>query len=310
MKVVVVGSLNCDLVTRVTRLPGPGETVLATEFHTFVGGKGSNQAIAAARAAAPGVRVAMIGRVGRDGHADLLRARLEEAGVDHAHVRVDDAAPTGVALITVDDAGENVIVVAANANGAVTPAHVDAARRAFDGATVVLLQLEIPIDAALRAAEIGREVGARVVLVPAPAPAPSAALDALLAQVDVLLPNETEALLCAGLPHDASPEDASDRLRARGIGTVVVTMGERGALLATAEGREIVAAPRVEAVDTTGAGDAFAGAFAAALAEGQTLLDAVRFGVCAGAQACTVLGAEPSLPRRASIAALAVEALS
>lgn len=301
MKVVVVGSLNCDLVTRVARLPRPGQTVLATSFHTFVGGKGSNQAIAAARAAAPGVRVAMIGRVGRDGHADLLRSKLEEAGVDHAEVRADDAAPTGVALVTVDDDGENVIVVAANANGAVTPAHVDAARGAFDGATVVLLQLEIPLDAATRAAVIGHEVGARVILVPAPAPAPSAALDALLEEVDVLVPNEIEAALCAALPPDAPVEDAVDRLRARGIGTVLVTLGARGALIATAEGRATVPAPEVDAIDTTGAGDAFAGALAAALAEGHPLAEATRFAVTAGSLACTTLGAEPSLPTREAL---------
>lgn len=299
MKIVVVGSLNCDLVSRVARAPGPGETVLATSFHTFVGGKGCNQAIAAARAAAARGAVAMVGRVGRDGFAGALLAKLDEAGVERSGVREDAHAATGVATITVDDAGQNSIVVAPNANATFSPADVDDARATFDGAAVVLLQLEIPLETATRAAALGRAAGARVILVPAPAP--ERLPEELLALVDVLVPNEIEARALAGLPVTAAPDEAAERLRSRGVATVIVTLGGDGALVTDQDGASLVPAVPIEVIDTTGAGDAFAGALAAALASGVDVREATRFAVAAGSLACTKLGAEPSLPHREAI---------
>lgn len=304
MKIVVVGSLNCDLVSRVARAPAPGETVFATSFHTFVGGKGCNQAIAAARAAAPGIGVAMVGRVGRDGFARDLFAKLDVAGVDRSQVLADAASVTGVATITVDEAGQNSIVVAPNANATLTPSAVEDARAALAIATVVLLQLEIPIAAAIRAAAIGREAGARVLLVPAPAPVHLP--DELMSLVDVLVPNEIEARSLAAVAATATPEAAAETLRRRGVGAVIVTLGGDGALVVDDAGTCHVPAPRVDVVDTTGAGDAFAGALSAELARGGDLRDATRFAVAAGSLACQVLGAEPSLPRREDILAAIV----
>lgn len=292
MKIVVVGSLNCDLVTRVPALPRPGETTLASAFHTFVGGKGCNQAIAAARAAGAGTSVAMIGRVGRDGFADVLLAKLDEACVDRTRVGVDATAPTGVALITVDDQGQNSIVVAPNANACLTAEALDPA--AFEGARVVVLQLEIPIATAIRAASIGRAAGARVLLNPAPAPA--SLPDALLANVDVLVVNETEAAALAG-----TSVDGAGAFLSRGPSAVLLTLGGDGAVLVERDARHAIPALPVNVVDTTAAGDAFVGAAAAWLAEGASLAAAARAAVAAGSLACTALGAEPSLPRRAAI---------
>jgi ribokinase len=301
-RIAVVGSLNCDLVSRVARLPAPGETVTATSFHTFVGGKGCNQAIAAARAAGAGVAVSMIGKVGLDGFASRLRASLEEAGVDASHVLTDPAAATGVATITVDDAGQNCIVVAPNANGLLGEADIEGARAVIEGASIVLLQLEIPMPTVIRAATIAKRGGARVILVPAPAP--KSLPEPLFGVVDVLVPNEVEARALSNRGSTMTDAAAAEALRGRGLGTVIVTLGARGALLAYPSGSVVIPAPHVDAIDTTGAGDAFAGALAAALAEGATMNEAVRFAVAAGAVACTSLGAEPSLPRRDAILAM------
>ncbi|MFO0614706.1 MAG: ribokinase [Polyangiaceae bacterium] len=301
--IAVVGSLNCDLVSRVERLPAPGETVSATSFHTFVGGKGCNQAIAAARASLPGVTVAMVGKVGRDGFASTVRQKLAEAGVDASHVAVDPVAATGVATITVDDDGQNSIVVAPNANGLLTETDVEAARELIEGASVVLLQLEIPIATVVRAATLAKRGRALVILVPAPARATLP--DELYRSVDVLVPNEVEAVTLAGRAASASDAEVAAALRARGPAAVIVTLGARGARLASSAGAELLPAPPVHAIDTTGAGDAFAGALAAELASGAGMKEAVKFAVAAGAAACTTLGAEPSLPQREAILAIA-----
>lgn len=299
-RVTVVGSLNMDLVVRAPRLPGPGETIIGGEFLTLPGGKGANQAVAAARL---GVQVALVGRVGRDAFAGPLLDNLDAAGVDHTFVRQDPEAATGVALIVVDAGGQNSIVVASGANMRLSPADVDAARAAIAAADVLLLQLESPLETVARAAEVARAHGVRVILNPAPARALPAAL---LAQVDVLVPNESETALLANraVTSPAEAEAAATALRGLGVETVILTLGERGALLAREGGSTHVPAFQVTPVDTTAAGDAFVAGLAVALAEGQPLPEAVRWGNAAGALATTRLGAQPSLPARQAVAAL------
>ena len=298
--ITVVGSLNMDLVVRAPRIPQPGETIIGGDFHTVPGGKGANQAVAAARL---GAQVSMVGRVGRGAFAGPLLKNLAAAGVEHAFVTQDSEAATGVALIVVDDAGQNSIVVASGANARLSPTDVDAAGAAIAAADALLLQLESPLETVTRAAELARAHGATVIVNPAPARSLPAAL---LSLVDVLIPNESEAALLTGLPigDPAEAEAAATALRKLGVGTVILTLGERGALLAREDGAEHFPAFEVTPVDTTAAGDAFVGGFAVALAGGQPLAEAVRWGNAAGALATTKLGAQPSLPSRQDLEAL------
>ncbi len=226
-RVVVVGSLNIDLVTHTERIPAPGETVLGGDLATVPGGKGANQAVAAARL---GAQTAMVGQLGDDGFAAQLRQSLAADNIDARHVTTVDAA-TGVALIVVDARGQNSIVVASGANMRVTPADVDAAAETIANADVLLLQLEIPLESVKRAAEIAHANGVTVILNPAPAqPLPAD----LLALVDILVPNESETATLTGLPVESEAElaTAANALRAFGIDTVLLTLGERGVLLA------------------------------------------------------------------------------
>jgi len=287
--IVVVGSLNMDLVVRAPRHPQPGETILGGDFRTFPGGKGANQAVAAARL---GAAVQMIGRVGADAFGDALLRTLAQDGVNTTHVRRDQEAPTGVALITLNAAGQNAIVVAPGANARVTPQDVVAAEAAFAGAAVLLLQLECPLPAVAQAIELAKQHGAQVVLNPAPAQPLDAAL---LAQVDYLLPNQNELALLTGLD-DVRP--AVSRLQALGVRRIVVTLGEEGVLVAEGDSEIHLPAHGVPVVDTTAAGDAFAGAFAVALLEGHSTRQAAAWGNAAGALAVMRAGAQPSLPRR------------
>ena len=298
-RVVVVGSLNMDLIVRSPRIPAVGETILGHGFHTAPGGKGANQAVAAARL---GARVSMVGRIGADSFGEALLASLQSSGVDLTYVKLDADAATGVALITVDDAGQNSIVVASGANFTAVPADVDDAQAAFEGADILLLQLENPLDVVLRAAGLAKVHGLKVVLNPAPArPLPHE----LLSKVDFLVPNETETSLLVGQPV-CGLEDAlaaARRLRAQNATALVLTLGEQGALLVNDEGEQLFPAFKVNVVDTTAAGDAFLGGFAAALSEGRPLAEAVRWANAAGALAATRLGAQPSLPLRSALEA-------
>jgi ribokinase len=297
-RVAVAGSLNMDLIARAPRIPQPGETILGSDFSTAPGGKGANQAVAAARLRA---QVSMVGRVGRDAFAQNLLASLAAAGVDHRHVIQDAQTATGVALIMVDDGGQNSIVVAPGANARLSPADVEAARATIATADVLLLQLESPLEAVARAAELAHAHGVTVILNPAPACELPAEL---LAQVDVLVPNESETAILTGLPAGSQVEVQAAALLELGVGAALLTLGERGALLARPEGTEHVPAFRVTPVDTTAAGDAFVGGFAAALAEGRSPVEAVRWGCAAGALATTKLGAQPSLPTHQEVEAL------
>jgi len=245
--------------------------------------------VAAARL---GAAVRMIGRVGADAFGEALLQTLAQDGVDTRHVRRDQEAPTGVALITLNAAGQNAIVVAPGANARVTPQDVIAAEAAFAGAAVLLLQLECPLPAVAQAIALAKQHGAQVVLNPAPAQPLDAAL---LAQVDYLLPNQNELALLTGL---ADLRPAVSRLQAVGVRRIVVTLGEEGVLVAEGDSERHIPAHGVTVVDTTAAGDAFAGAFAVALLEGHSTYQAAAWGNAAGALAVTRAGAQPSLPRR------------
>lgn len=300
--VCVLGSINMDLVVRTPRLPRAGETILGGPYRTCPGGKGANQAVAAARA---GARVSFIGAVGDDAHGAEMRRVLAADGVDLSRVRTVADEATGVALITVEEGGENTIVVASGANGRVGRADVLAAEGTLAACGVVLAQLEVPMEAVEAAAELASARGATFVL----NAAPGAALpEALLARVGVLVVNRGEAALIAG--GDAEPEALARRLLAMGAAggagaeerAVVVTLGAEGALLAVLDGGVArVPAVRVRPVDTVGAGDCFVGVLAAELARGAPLAEGCRLASAAAALSTTRAGAIPSLPARAEV---------
>ena len=298
--VVVVGSLNMDLVTRTARRPERGETLLGEAFDMFVGGKGLNQAIAAAR---QGAAVRMVGRLGADDFGRRLRQTMDAEGIDARHVAEDATTSSGIATIVIDGKGDNSIIVVSGANGHVGPGDVERAADVIAHADVLMLQLEVPLDAVLRAAQIARAAGVRVLLNPAPA---RELPDELLRLVDVLTPNETETQILTGLriDDDASAARAADALLGRGVGAAVLTLGARGALLADGAQHRRIPGYSVEVVDTTAAGDAFCGALAAQLGRGTPLAAAVRYANAAGALATTVLGAEPAMPRLAAVEGL------
>ncbi|MBO0656286.1 ribokinase [Streptomyces triculaminicus] len=290
--VLVVGSANADLTVRVDRRPGPGETVLGTDLVESAGGKGANQAAAAARL---GARTALLARVGDDAFGELLLDAQRDAGTELRHVLVEKGARTGTAMIVVGPDGDNSIVVSPGANAALSPADVTAAREVIAASAVLSLQLEVPERTVRAAVAVAAETGTRVVLNPSPAPE---VLDpALLAAADPLVVNEHEARRLSGLP-DGDPGRRAAALRDLGARSVVVTLGAQGALALDADAAEPASVPgvEVEVVDTTGAGDAFTGALAARLARGASLAEAARFAVRVGAASVTREGAQPSYP--------------
>ncbi|MFI6767957.1 ribokinase [Streptomyces sp. NPDC050355] len=301
--VLVVGSANADLTVRVERRPGAGETVLGTDLVESAGGKGANQAAAAARI---GGRTALLARVGGDAYGELLLHAQREAGTDVAPVIVDQAARTGTAMIVVDPDGDNSIVVSPGANAALTPQDVAAAKEVIAASSVVSLQLEIPMESVRAAAAAAAQAGTRVVLNPSPAPEAALATE-LLAVADPLVVNEHEARRLSGRA-DGTPAEWAQALLDQGARSVVITLGGDGALVLDAAGIGEVAGVRVKAVDTTGAGDAFTGALATRLARGASLQEAARFAVRVGAAAVTKPGAQPSYPTRAELELLAPEA--
>jgi ribokinase len=295
--VVVVGSSNTDMILRVPRVPRPGETLLGGEFSTAAGGKGANQAVAAARA---GGNVAFVARLGLDSLGDAAMEGFRREGMTLSHVVRDRRQPSGVALIFVGADGENSIGVAGGANQGLSPRDVAAARGLISGARVLLLQLETPLATVEKAAEIGMRAGIEVILNPAPA---QELPDSLLRKVTLLTPNETEASMLAGtsVVDVASATRAARHLQRRGARNVIVTLGANGALVAAGSEAKWVPGFRVKAVDTTAAGDVFNGALAVRLAEGGPLWDAVRFAHAAAAISVTRRGAQPSIPTRREI---------
>ena len=298
-EIVVIGSANADLVATSRHIPAPGETVLGDSFRIVAGGKGANQAVAAARL---GGRVAFVGRVGDDAFGRTLAQGLQDAHVDCTHLQSTSGVETGVALIVISNAGENAICVVAGANRHLTPADIDAAEETIAAARVCLLQLEIPLETALHTIALARRLGVETILDPAPAPA---AAPAGLFHVDILSPNQSEAVQLLGADYaPGDPSDVAQALRQRGGRTIVLKRGADGAYLSSGSIKTSVPGFRVDAVDTTAAGDAFTAALGVARVEGMSLESAVRFANAAGALACTKLGAQPALPARAQVTAL------
>jgi len=290
--IVVLGSLNMDLVVKAPRAPEAGETIRGHEFRLVPGGKGANQAAAAARL---GGQVAMVGRVGDDAFGPVLIENMARQGVDTGHIRMDQEASSGVAVITVDDTGENRIVISAGANGRVSKGDVDRVEALFRNARFLILQFEIRLEVVDYAIDKAARYPVEVILNPAPA---TPASPEFLGRVDWLVPNETETKILTGLDVSdlSSAERAAKEFLSHGVRQVVVTLGERGALLVTQGQVTHVPARKVKAVDTTAAGDAFIGGLAVALVQGFSRLEAVRYATVAGTLAVTKFGAQTSLP--------------
>jgi ribokinase len=309
--IVVIGSMNMDLVCRCGRMPRAGETVSGQDLLTIPGGKGANQAVAAAKVGASGDEVHLVGRVGHDDFGQRLLVGLREHGVRSEHVIVTEGSSTGCAVILVDKAGENSIVVSPGANGKVSPEDVDGAEDLIAGAAVVIVQLEIPLETVAHAIGLCRRAGVKVILDPAPVPAKGLSSKALY-QVDVLTPNQSEAetLLASGAAMGRSKrarrvdaKQLGQELLERGPGVVLLKLGAKGAMIVDNEIQH-VKGYKVNVVDTTAAGDAFNGALAVAMAEGMELGRAVRFANAAGARACEKFGAQPALPTRMEVEGL------
>lgn len=296
-RIVVVGSSNTDMIIKTSRIPRPGETIIGGEFSTAAGGKGANQAVAAARA---GGDVSFVARVGDDMFGRQAVAGFNADMIDVSHVLEDSSAPSGVALIFVGEQGENSIAVASGANALLTPDDVMNARNTITSADVLVMQLETPLETVRAAAALAHDQGVRVILNPAPAQP----LDAdILGHVSVLTPNETEAELLTGIAvsNASDAEAAASKLYSMGVDTVVITLGARGVFLLDSNHKDLVPGFSVNAVDATAAGDVFNGALAVALAEATPLIDAARFANAAAALSVTKLGAQPSAPGRAEI---------
>jgi ribokinase len=301
--IVVVGSINTDLVGRTQRMPRAGETLLGSDFRMVPGGKGANQAVAVARA---GGNVKMLGRVGDDMFGEQHLANFRDNGVDTHLVQMTAGVPTGVAIIMVDDDGENSIVVIPGANNSLLPIDIEEAREIVETAQIVMLQLEIPMETVEAVIRMAKGAGVPVILDPGPA-RPLA--KELLAQVDIITPNEHEAQVLAG-EEIHNLDDAyrvAGKLLESGVKNVLLKLGGNGVIIATPQGMEHVPAHKVKAEDTTAAGDSFAGGLAVALAEGFSLRSAVLFANAVGALAVTKLGAQTAIPTRQEIEAFMAE---
>ena len=301
MKVVVFGSFAVDLTSRSRGLPLPGQTLLGTSFQLGPGGKGSNQAVAAHRA---GADVTLVTKVGRDVFGKVATDFYESEGMDTSYILLDDERTTGTALIMVDEeTAQNKIVVTSGACGNITPGDVERCRALLEGAGLLLMQHEINMDAQYAAMDIAHRAGVKIVLNPAPAmPIP----DEALAKVDIITPNETEARALTGveIKTEADARCAARAFFQKGVKQVVITLGGMGAFASDGERSLLLPRLTVNAVDTTGAGDAFNGGFVTALSEGRGLFDALRMGNVTGALSVTKAGAAPSMPSRAQIDAL------
>lgn len=290
--IVIIGSSNTDMVIKSPHLPAPGETILGGTFFMNAGGKGANQAVAAARL---GGHVSFIAKVGKDIFGKEAILLFKKEGIDISSVLKDKKNPSGVALITVDDKGENCISVASGANAALTPANVKKFKSKIEEASILLMQLETPLDTISFAASHAAMHGVRIIINPAPAaPLP----DELLSKLSVITPNEKEAEMLTGVPvfDVSSAEKAARLLYEKGVGSIIITMGSKGALLLHENKCSLVETVKVDAVDTTAAGDVFNGALAVALSEGKNMEDAVRFACRAASISVTRLGAQSSAP--------------
>jgi len=297
MKIVIVGSSNTDMIVKTARIPKPGETVIGGTFSMAAGGKGANQAVAAARA---GGKVTLVCRVGSDLFGAQAVKGFRADGINVSRIVRDKKAASGVALIFVDAAGENSIAVASGANAALSPSDVRMAKAAISSADVLLMQLETPLETVQAAADIAAKGNVPVILNPAPAqPLP----ESLLKKISILTPNEHEAELLTGIPvqGEEDAQAAAEALTARGVGMTIITLGPKGAYVHSNSFKGMIPGFSVTAVDSTAAGDVFNGAFAVAFAEKRPLEEAVRFANAAAALSVTKLGAQPSAPMRRAI---------
>ena len=293
-RIFVIGSSNTDMVVRTSRIPRPGETIIGGTFMMNPGGKGANQAVAAARL---GGNVTFVARTGNDMFGDGSIANYREAGIDTRYIFRDENYPSGVALISVDDNAENSIVVSPGANNELSIRDVEAAKKELEAANYLLMQLEMPMETAEYAARTAVESGVKVILNPAPATQLS---EELLKNVYLITPNETEAELLTGIAinNEEDAKLAADKLISMGVENVIITLGSLGALIRDASGFATQEARKVEAVDTTAAGDVFNGALCVALTEGMDIRDAVRFATVAASISVTRMGAQSSVPTR------------
>ncbi len=296
-KIIVVGSSNTDMIIQVPKIPGPGETVVGGKFSTAAGGKGANQAVAAARA---GADVTFIARVGSDHFGEEAIRRFKRDNIKTDFIVKDKTVPSGVAEIFVAQDGENSIAVALGANANLSPLDIEKALPEIKNADVLLLQLEMPVATVKKVVSLGKKLGIKTILNPAPA---SPIDDDTLRQVAVLTPNEPETEFMTGIPikTEEDARKAAHALLNKGIPLVIITLGSGGVLVASNESMTRIPAFPVQAIDTTGAGDVFNGALAVAIAEKKTLQDAIRFANAAAALSVTKLGAQPSVPRRKEI---------
>jgi ribokinase len=294
VKIIVAGSMNMDMVVKTSHIPQPGETVLGGTFFMNPGGKGANQAIAVARL---GAEVAFIGKIGDDIFGRQSSQLFEDEGVDIAGLVADEDQPSGIALITVDEKGENSIVVAPGANARLYPEDVERSFENYPDAQILLVQLEIPLDTVQFAAELAKKQGIKVILNPAPA---NKSVPDFYKLIDIITPNVTEAEMLTGVKITDSDSAlvAAKKLRSFGVPTVIITLGSSGAILLDGEDFHYIDAPKVTAVDTTAAGDVFNGALAVAISEGKPLSEATAFACKAASIAVTKLGAQASIPYR------------
>jgi len=303
--VVVIGSVNMDLVVRAPHVPRPGETILGHSFATIPGGKGANQAVAAAKL---GGDCRFVARVGDDAFGQNLLAGMKAVGVNCDHVGITEGVPTGVALIVVDEVGENAITVAGGANAKLSIEDIEAARPLIASAKVCLLQLEIPLETACYAIRLAKSLGVEVIVDTAPAPAADKVPQALF-EADILTPNETEAMILTGEPSVGKREArlVATALAERGARNVVLKLGDKGSLYFDGRHFEYVRPFRIKPVDTTAAGDAFSAALAVSRAKGQPLSEAVLYANAAGAAACLKFGAQPAMPSAEEVRSLMME---
>jgi ribokinase len=290
--IIVIGSSNMDLVAKAPRIPVTGETLTGTDFFMVPGGKGANQAVAAAKL---GAEVVFITKLGKDVFASELLENFKSVNINTQHIEQLNGVPSGIAVIAIDDKGQNMIIVVPGANGKLAPVDVDKAQSDIANAAVVVAQLEVPIETVEQAAKIANQNNIPFILDPAPAKPLS---DELLSRVDILTPNETEAEALTGIKvtDEKSADMAADALLAKGVKTVIVTLGEKGLLLATQDSKEMIPNHKVNAVDSTAAGDAFTGSLAYGLARGNSITDAAVYANAVAAVSVTRYGAQPSMP--------------
>lgn len=291
-KITVVGSSNTDLVAKTPKLPAPGETVLGDQFVIAPGGKGANQAVAVARL---GGEVTFVAKLGMDDFGDQALENFKSDGINTEFIFRDSEASSGVALIFVDDTGENMIVAVQGANATLSPEDIGKARAGIENADAVVLQLEVPLETVEHTVDIAFRKGVPVIL--NPAPGRELEVD-LIKKISYITPNETEAMIITGnkVTDDATAKEAGMKLLELGAKNVIVTMGKRGAMLVTSKGGELTPSYKVSAVDATAAGDAFNGGLAYAVASGKELRDAIKFANAVAALAVTKMGAQPSMP--------------